>query len=498
MGISNPNVGSARKVVLPEVIFSEASEEPLVGATKVSLPTEDGGQYHYYSMPVSGPTKSRRDGKPAWVQGVASRFPVVLCGDGSPWIEANLWLIDRFEATPTPNMETLAILADDLAAFRRFLEDENVDWLDFSASQKFRRPTYRYNGYLVIRIQSGEVSASLAKRRMAAIIRFYRWIVGECGVQLQNSPWIEGDHYVQWKDSFGRPGTIVVKTTDISISRPVADNLWDDCLVDDGQLRPLPQPEQLALLESLAQAGNTEMSLIHLTALLTGARIQSVLTIRLRHVLRPSAAFSGHFIQLLAGPGTGIDTKRGKEGIIFMPKAFYERLHIYAVSERAKRRRLKAKGGDIPDQFLFLSRNGKCFYEPKGPDTGIGGRGKRHITAGQGVRQFIKEKLLPDMRRRLDSANYRFSFHDLRATFGVNWVDGMAPLMEAGKLTYSQALDRLRQIMWHSSTTVTEHYLKYRTNRAMVTAAEEGWHHRLEELATAFSGLESKADDEDH
>lgn len=81
---------------------------------------------------------------------------------------------------------------------------------------------------------------------------------------------------------------------------------------------------------------------------------------------------------------TGIDTKGGKRGVLHVPKWFYEQLHVYAGSVRARGRRLKAVGEDHADQFLFLSRNGNPFYEarerhnlPK-PDR----RAKRHVTSG--------------------------------------------------------------------------------------------------------------------
>jgi site-specific recombinase XerD len=77
-----------------------------------------------------------------------------------------------------PKYLTYATIADDLAAFRRYLDDEQVDWLDFS-SHKLRRPTYRYNAFLKLAVEAAEISPSVAKRRIGIIVRFYRWLMIE-------------------------------------------------------------------------------------------------------------------------------------------------------------------------------------------------------------------------------------------------------------------------------------------------------------------------------
>jgi hypothetical protein len=47
---------------------------------------------------------------------------------------------------------------------------------------------------------------------------------------------------------------------------------------------------------------------------LTGARIQTVLTVRAKHVMRKPGEFHGDDIRLACGPGTCIDTKGGVKG----------------------------------------------------------------------------------------------------------------------------------------------------------------------------------------
>jgi hypothetical protein len=399
------------------------------------------------------------------------------------------------ELKTLPNMLTFASLAEDLAAYRRYIEDEEIAWLRFDA-HKLRRPTYRYNGSLRLAVEAGEVSPSVAKRRMATVIRLYRWLMQEANFRPLHSPWVESDRHVGWKDERGFSGATVVKTTDVSLRTPSASDPWDDHIVDGGRLRPLPQEEQRVLVECLQDLGNTEMTLIHLFSLVTGARIQSVLTVRVKHVLRNPEQVAGSEVRLKSGPGTGIDTKGGKHGVLHLPKWFYLQLHTYALSERARERRLKAEGGDCQDQFLFLSHRGAAFYDAQleRHQAKRDGQLLRHVKTGQGVRQFMLEKLLPGMRRRLGRPQYTFKFHDLRATFGMNVVDSMTPLLDARKLTYSQALDQLRQLLWHASTKTTEGYLQFRVKHEALQASSEGWSAHLAQLARRAVGSDTGID----
>jgi hypothetical protein len=473
---------TARRTTIRQLPLTEVVERDTPGATPVSITTPEGGAI-YHTVPLAGPdTGRRRDARPQWIAGTFPLFPVVRLADGAPWAEANLWLIDMMESKSSPNMLTFASIADDLAAFRRYLDDEGVDWLTFPANRR-QRPTYRYSTSIRLAVQAGELSASVARRRMGAVVRFYRWLMAEAGFSPTNAPWVESGRFIEFKDQKGFSSVIEVKTTDLSISGRRAEDPWDDHIQDGGRLRPLPSSEQSVLLESLAALGNTEMTLVHLFALLTGARIQTVLTVRAKHVMRKPGEFHGDDIRLACGPGTGIDTKGGVKGVLHLPRRFYERLYIYVHSDRARKRRQMADGGDHPGQPLFLSHRGAPLYEDRasrGP-LSTGPQGRRHVKTGQAVRQFIRDELLPMMRVRLDNPRYEFSFHDLRATFGLNMVDAMT----ANETKYTRALDQLRQLMWHVRLSTTErYYLSYRENRKLFDAVQDGWGAHLSTLVT--------------
>jgi hypothetical protein len=385
------------------------------------------------------------------------------------------------ESKSSPNMLTFANIADDLVAFRRYLDDECVDWLVFPVNKR-QRPTYRYSASIRLAVQAGELSPGVARRRVGAVVRFYRWLMTEAGFRPANAPWVESERFIALKDQKGFSSVIEVKTTDLSISGRRAEDPWDDHIQDGGRLRPLPSSEQSVLLESLAALGNTEMTLIHLFALLTGARIQTVLTVRAKHVMREPGEFHGDDIRLACGPGTGIDTKGGVKGVLHLPRGFYERLYIYMHSDRARKRRRLADGDDHPDQPLFLSHRGAPLYEDHTSRSPVstGPRVRRHVKTGQAVRQFIRDELLPIMRALLGNPRYEFSFHDLRATFGLNMVDSMT----ANGTKYTRALDQLRQLMWHVQPSTSERYLAYRDNRKLFDAVQDDWGAHLSTLVT--------------
>ncbi|MDN7180918.1 site-specific integrase [Caballeronia sp. SEWSISQ10-4 2] len=472
---------TARRTTIRQLALTEVVDRDTPGATPVSITTPDGGTI-YHTAPLAAPdTGKRRDARPQWIADTFPLFPVVRLAEGAPWAEANVWLIDMMESKSSPNMLTFAGIADDLVAFRRYLDYEGVDWLTFPANKR-QRPTYRYSASIRLAVQAGELSPGVAKRRMGAVVRFYRWLMTEAGFRPANAPWVESDRFIEFKDQKGFSSVIEVKTTDLSISGRRAEDPWDDHIQDGGRLRPLPSSEQSVLLESLATLGNTEMTLIHLFALFTGARIQTVLTVRAKHVMREPEEFHGDDIRLACGPGTGIDTKGGVKGVLLLPRSFYERLYIYVHSDRARKRRRLADGDDHPDQPLFLSHRGAPLYEGRASRDPLitGARVRRHVKTGQAVRQFIRDELLPMMRVRLDNPRYEFSFHDLRATFGLNMVDAMT----ANGTKYTRALDHLRQLMWHVQPSTSERYLAYRDNRKLFDAVQDGWGAHLSTLVT--------------
>lgn len=475
----------ARKTVLPSFVVTGLADAGDSDAIAVVIPDSSwtkGGTYFVRPKKIERES-FRRDGKPTWVPHRFNLYPVVLDAGGAPWAEANMWILDMLESNVAPSMTTYASIAEDLAGYRRFLDETGIDWLHF-ATHKLQRPTYRFNGHLKHLIQNEEIAPATAKRRMATVIRFYRWLQEEGLFAPANSPWKASDRFVEFTDLHGFKRSKVVTTTDVSIRVAKQDDPYDGTIDDGGKLRPLSQEEQEWLLDALLSRGNTEMILIHLFGLLTGARIQTILTFRLKHALIDTERTQGGVLRLPVGPGTGIDTKNDKKLVIHIPLWFGRMLQTYALSDRAKARRARAAMGDHGDQYLFLSVRGAPLYTAGSDARSFDASNMlRHAKVGQGVRQYIKERIIPFIREKYGVPAFHYRFHDTRATFGMNLVDEKMKRVEAGQATLKEVMDFVQARMGHTSSATTERYLTYRSRLKLVRAAQDGWEARLEKLA---------------
>lgn len=478
---------SAKKIILPCIEITKVSTAKTPEAVAVILPPllDDAAQVYFISPRHKGRTGMRRDGLPVWEKQRYNHFPVVLDSTGAPWAEAMVYLLAKLEGATDPSMSTYHSLASGLAAFRMFLDETGIDWLKFPAF-KLARPTYRFNGYLTKLVRGKEIAGNTARRQMGTVIGFYRWLVKEKVFVPENPLWVESDRYIKFEDSHGRTGTKPVVTTDVTIHVPKNEDPYGGYIDDGGKLRPLPYKEQEWLIDALMHRGNTEMSLIHLLGMLTGGRIQSILTFKVSHTKQPlSNAVFGE-IRVPIGLGTDIDTKKNKKMTLYIPVWLYEKLQIYSNSDRAKKRRAKAKGGDTDDQYLFLSVRGAPLYEDKDDALEYDEEANtRYTRKGQGVRQFITERVLPYIRKKFgpEAKDFKYRFHDTRATAGMNWTDHQLSLVEQGKTTLSEAREFVKTRMGHKSANTTDLYLQYRKNLALVRSLGQEYDCHLKRIA---------------
>jgi len=412
------------------------------------------------------------------------RLPMVLNADGSPWPPACMWLLDRARARPL-DLSSLNPVAQGLRAYKIFLDDYELEWDDFSAGDKYLRPTYLYKTHLQDLINSGSIKPSTASNRMHSVVGMYRFLMDgdRYGFSAQNPPWIERTIGLVYQDNKGFKHVKEVNSADVSIRVPKREYAWDRRIVDGGKLMPLSQFEQMLLIKTLKALGNREYELIHYTALMTGARIQTVLTLRWGAFEQPPSLVNQWPFKLPCGPGTGIDTK-GNVSDVFLAvqRELYEWLHMYAISERAQRRRDKSILKQSRINYLFLSSQGGPHYESKDDRNAQRNSSeplKRSSSTGQNIRSFIADYVIPEIRKTIPDFNYRF--HDLRATFGVNWVDAVAKEGDT-RQRFLWARERLSKLMWHARATTTDGYIEYRNNRNQLEKAEELWNEHLIKL----------------
>lgn len=480
-----------RKILIPVFQLTEtcASSDP-AGVKRVIQQGKGVEPFTYFSRAVS-----IQDGEDSINYNL---FPIPLDRSSKPWSFAVNYLLSRLEGDSSPNMASYISLADDLGAFKEWLDkDANPTELLFCFPRmKLRRCTYRYSGYLRQQISSGEVAPSTAKRRMSTVIAFYRWLMEEGVFKPENNPWEERDYSITLKSEYGAVYVKKGVTTKLSIKTSGSEDALDDTIQDGGKLRPLSTEEQRWVMAGLNALGNPEMYLLCLFMVTTGARIQTATTLRVRHFTTQKPTFfaaisgGGAVFRLRCGPGTGIDTKGGKSDFLQIPLPLFNALRTYAVSDRAVRRRTGAVGGDNNDQYLFLTQQGSPYYQSKDdtsrfdPDYSA-----RYRKAGGTIRQFLTNRLIPYIKKNHDP-KFHFRIHDLRATFGMNHTDLQMDLVESGKVSLSQARNIVRKLMWHKNSSTTDLYLSYRRRLEQMHVAINGYGEQVQQwIDQAMSGV---------
>jgi len=314
----------------------------------------------------------------------------------------------------------------------------------------------------------------------------------------ENPAWEDKRYHLSIKTANGQQLSKNVASTDLCISAPKAEADFDGTIQDGAKLRPLTRQEQDWVIEAAGATGNSECLLLQLFMLGTGSRMESTCTLRVRHFSNPTPRYSmsltgeGEVYRLKAGPGTGIDTKNNKSGTFQIPRALYELLHTYALSNRAAQRRKRdvKKHGEHPDPYLFLTNRGGPYYTAKeeslrfDPNFAV-----RHAKNGQPLRQFIKDHAIPYIRKKYDPG-FSYRPHDLRASFGMNMTEELMKLVKEGKITLHRARLIVKDLMWHTSLATTDLYLNFKKSMDVFYKAINGYGEHLQRWTDrAMKGL---------
>jgi len=413
-----------------------------------------------------------------------NHFPLLVDPDEVPWPNGNRYLLSKVKQYVPPKARTLESIASDLAHFRTWCLEHDVDYL--KSTGRFRvRPTYRYSLFLHELIRGAVIQPRTAKRRQNSVINFYRWLI-ECGQRFDEPLWQENSTEVAFTDGRGFRRFKGVVTNDISRSFRVNEQAdpYSEYINDGEKLRPLRGHEQEALVESLIDIGNTEMLLGFLIALSTGARMQTVFTLRRQHFDRDIDP-DGNAVRIEIGHGTLIENKAGKRMVLHVPALVYCKVRTYLASERAQNRHQKAAHviTNKAYQYAFLTRAGRPYYIHKS-DPLIASMD--NPPAGNAVRQFIYQQLEPHLRVR--GKYFKVRFHDLRATFGMNLLEArLNQTTSAGQklksdTKLSDALNYVMTRMGHSKPSTTEAYLNYGKNHAISLELQANFEQYLEHL----------------
>lgn len=429
--------------------------------------------------------------------GVIRQFPIIINGDGEPWDLGNQYLMYRFTERAKiepPSVETIQTIAKHLMMYLRWIEhvrgqNKAIHELYFPAEEELR-VTYRYHRYLrrLIRENPQPISLGVAKARMQAVIGFYRGILqGELVREsdIANAPYDTTEIGIPVTNSIGLQYIKHVEKSNLTINVPTRD-AHIGTIKDGGKLRPLTEEEQSIFLAELEIYGNRAFQLMCFVALFTGARIETACTIRIKNLktLLNSSPVNGEFL-LKIGPGTDIDTKKDVNYRLHLPSKLVELLDEYVRSEEHAQRRVKSFYGNSDENYVFLTKNGSPYItsEREIRDRQEGSFSERiapkdrvnfRIQKGHAIRNYL-QRLIRNIRRKHPEFN-SFRFHDLRATFAMNYV------RDADRAGAGDVRETLRSRMGHKNFQTTQLYLNYDETNDSVKSATVYHHYRLNGL----------------
>lgn len=412
-------------------------------------------------------------------------LPFLFHANGDPWQEANAYLLGimRDKAPENRRTDDARRRASKLLDYLRFCEDNGLDWLDFSGTRPPHRPTYKYFYHL---INSGGRCNAVINQYTAVVYHFYQYISKYWhDLDMKRVDTVKQLRFIVQSPKGAR---IIDAQRRSQTRRSPANNAMPIGFVrEDGEnLRPLSNRELGAFLQIIRneKEWSTIERLILLTSLMTGARKQTVLTMRLKHLkaFQSDRLLRDGSYRLHAGPGTGIDTKNDKAQTLYFPRQLAEELITLASSVMMKTRRAKLRAqleamqsellmGE-EDMYLFLSNQGNCYYMAKSDPRYSVAKSRQ---TGQ-VTDTIKRKFFKKFANELPKD---FSYHWLRATYAYQLYQRLQVLVKDGLLQLGEDIDFIQKRMHHQSRETTENYLKLFTVTHDKVIAQEVWESKL-------------------
>lgn len=400
------------------------------------------------------------------------KMPVIIQSDGLPWKVGNLYLLGQLDTPTLSNMKTLSARAIHLKYFLQYLEHTNQHFLDLPTQYQQRVPR-KFRAFLQIVIEQHGFNAEYINNILSSIANFYNYIQYQALVSpsdIENKPFRERKVSIPIYNNVGLSRNISVITNDLKLksSRKPIPSLGK--LRDGGSLRPLSFEEQIIVSNAFDESyASIELELMMLVALKTGARQQSVCTLSIGCIKSALSFLESNSNLEQAVINTGYkyksDSKGGRINRLIFPKNLIHRLLTYIECERAeyRRRKLNSFYGDTEDNYVFLTRDGnpyltaereladrnnsKSIWNTKAPVMAP----KNGQSLRNELTRFIEkiQKTEPDFQK--------FSFHDLRATYGMNIVRNLRDK----DYPDSKIFDHVRQRLNHRQLSTTESYLKF-------------------------------------
>lgn len=449
-----------------------ASTSPHKDSEKTSILNDNDGTVHTYYL-----TNHRHSFHKY------THFRFILKPDGSMWHDGTLFMFYKIKANPGFSDARFSTYEQALREFIAFCEESGTDYKNPIA--EYDAPTDRFKRYLI----ATKRSASTGEKLMPVITAFYEWMMEMNGMpnHLQENQvplWREikyKSHKTQYR---GSEYTTVKNVCKFDGNNQKSDGIY---IYDGGKLRPLTREEEIIILKTVNEIGNPEFQNIFHLALMTYARKQTLLTLRLYHILNalddqkidslPTSLEDVKQwkqqikwpedkaeLKMRVGAGADADVKGGTTTYTITIRGWlWKRIVTYMISERAFKRRALARPQKTElNQYLFLTDKGNAMYHAKSDVNyhNIKALGVANLHYGNALDQFMTK-----LHSRLKSKghNIKFHFHCLRATGGVRFLENRASDKKsyANRSAWLMDVQALQKLLNHRDISSTWHYLEY-------------------------------------
>jgi len=306
------------------------------------------------------------------------------------------------------NLKKVGSEANAIKRFWNFLEENDMRWDEMPAEQS-ARPTYAYYRTLREQLHNGTIVKSTASKYMRSVINFYKFAMAKrlCEFSDDRLPFDAYTKTVTTKSGLN----YVVDTTDLKFNGFTNKKPSLSAMEEESQEEfERALQHQKPVFKMLCQLGYR-----------AGLRISEAtsLTISAIETARQSPKRPG-YIEIDIGPRVGMNTKFSNPRVIELPLNLFKAIKRYITSREHMllRSKLKQKHEHCP---VFITRRGTP-YNP-------------HTLYAHWYR--FKEAVSSKFK-----FGFNFRFHDLRATFSLNFMksDELSPLGEEHKASYLQDL----------------------------------------------------------
>lgn len=363
-------------------------------------------------------------------------LPQIYWFDSSPWDEVNLYAYYLL-INENLNIKTVKANIFHLHAYATWLEENNVDWLDFP-DIKSERCLVIFRGYLIKKREALELAPTTTTQRMRAVIKFYRWVKEKKLINTEFQMWKNKIYKKKIMNNFGFESTIDIMSTDLAI--PYV-NINTDAKLEGG-IYPINPREVSTILNVAKNKSSLELYLILKLGFYTGMRIGTISDLKVETLENSILLKNKTMSTIRVGPNTSpaVSTKYSKDGNILIPTDLVHELIEYCYSIRRLKRVTRAENSN--SNLIFLTRSGNRYLDLDNKSINVA----MHRLRREGIKLGY-------------NAFKSFHFHQTRATFAT-------VLMEycLTKMSPMSAMQLVKDACMHKDEQVTFKYIKFLEN----------------------------------